>query len=117
MSEAAYSRPDSTDEAGTDSAVAILAPRTSTAERVLRIVVPSLNNQFVNLIKNTSIAIAVGYSDLMSVGGTIINQTFRPLEVMAITMAIYLVLCLCLASALNAWNEKLRRREGRSGRS
>jgi NitT/TauT family transport system permease protein len=40
MSEAAYSRPDSTDEAGTDSAVAILAPRTSTAERVLRIVVP-----------------------------------------------------------------------------
>lgn len=85
--------------------------------QVLRIVVPSLNNQFVNLIKNTSIAIAVGYSDLMSVGGTIINQTFRPLEVMAITMAIYLVLCLCLASALNAWNEKLRRREGRSGRS
>lgn len=85
--------------------------------QVLRIVVPSLNNQFVNLIKNTSIAIAVGYSDLMSVGGTIINQTFRPLEVMAVTMAIYLVLCLCLAGVLNAWNERLRRREGRSGRS
>lgn len=82
--------------------------------QVLRIVVPPLNNQFVNLIKNTSIAIAVGYSDLMSVSGTIVNQTFRPLEVMIVTMAIYLILCLLLAGGLNAWNEKLRRREGRA---
>ncbi|MGO4623864.1 ABC transporter permease subunit [Ensifer sp. 2YAB10] len=84
--------------------------------QVLRTVVPPLNNQFANLLKNTSISIAVGYSDLMSVAGTAINQTFRPLETMLITMSIYLLLCLALTGVLNHWNARTRAREGRGGR-
>ena len=84
--------------------------------QVLRSVVPPLNSQFANLLKNTSISIAVGYSDLMSVAGTAINQTFRPLELMLITMAIYLLLCLGLTGLLNRWSDRIRAREGRGAR-
>ncbi len=82
--------------------------------QVLRIVIPPMNNQYVNLIKNTSVGIAVGYSDLMSVVGTVINQTFRPLEMMLVTMGLYLILCLAVTSLLNRWNAALRRREATS---
>jgi general L-amino acid transport system permease protein len=78
--------------------------------QVLRIVIPPMINQYVNLIKNTSIAIAVGYSDLMSVSGTIINQTFRPLEMMLITMGLYLGLCLAASALMNRLNDRLRAR-------
>jgi general L-amino acid transport system permease protein len=84
--------------------------------QVLRNVIPPLNNQFVNLLKNTSISLAVGYSDLMSVAGTAINQTFRPLEIMLLTMSIYLLLCVALTSSLNYWSERIRTREGRGAR-
>lgn len=80
--------------------------------QVLRIVIPPLNNQYVNLIKNTSVGIAVGYSDLMSVVGTVINQAFRPIEMMLVTMGLYLGLCIAVTSLLNRWNTVLRRREG-----
>ncbi|MCZ4351932.1 ABC transporter permease subunit [Roseovarius aestuarii] len=82
--------------------------------QVLRIVIPPMINQYVNLIKNTSIAIAVGYSDLMAVSGTIINQTFRPLEMMLVTMGLYLGLCLLASSAMNGLNKRLRARSARS---
>ncbi len=76
--------------------------------QVVRIILPSMSNQYVNLIKNTSVAIAVGYADLMSVAGTIINQSFRPLEMMLITMGMYLVICLSVTMMLNRMNERLR---------
>ena len=85
--------------------------------QVMRIVIPPMINQYVNLIKNTSIAIAVGYSDLMSVSGTIINQTFRPLEMMLITMTLYLVLCLVASSLMNRLNDSLRARSSRNALS
>lgn len=95
-----------------------LAPRHVTRfvllPQVLRIVIPPMINQYVNLIKNTSVAIVVGYSDLMSVSGTIINQTFRPLEMMLITMALYLALSLLASSAMNRLNAVLRARGARS---
>lgn len=81
--------------------------------QALRIIVPPMNNQYANLVKNTSVAIAIGYSDLMSVAGTIINQTFRPLEMMVLTMGIYLLICLALTGWLNRINDRLRLREGR----
>lgn len=81
--------------------------------QVLRIVIPPMINQYVNLIKNTSVAIAVGYSDLMSISGTIINQTFRPLEMMLITMGLYLGLCLIASSLMNRLNDRLRARSTR----
>ncbi len=81
--------------------------------QVIRIIIPPMNNQYVNLIKNTSIAIAVGYSDLMSVSGTIINQTFKPLEMMLITMGIYLGLCVSLTTVINRFHQHLTARETR----
>lgn len=81
--------------------------------QALRIIIPPMNNQYANLIKNTSIAIAVGYTDLMSAAGTIINQTFRPLEMMLLTMGIYLGLCLFVTSRLNRVAARLQAREGR----
>lgn len=94
-----------------------LAPADRTRFIVLpqaaRIIVPPMNNQYANLIKNTSVAIAIGYSDLMSVSGTIINQTFRPLEMMLLTMAVYLGICLAVTGWLNRAGDRLRRREGR----
>ncbi|SMP24084.1 ABC transporter permease subunit [Roseibium denhamense] len=81
--------------------------------QVIRIIIPPMNNQYVNLIKNTSIAIAVGYSDLMSVSGTVINQSFKPLEMMLITMGLYLVLCMSVATALNTYQARLIGRETR----
>lgn len=83
--------------------------------QVLRIIIPPMINQYVNLIKNTSIAIAVGYSDLMSVSGTIINQTFRPLEMMLITMGLYLGLSLIASTLMNRLNDTLRSRGARRG--
>ncbi|WP_171060941.1 ABC transporter permease subunit [Poseidonocella sp. HB161398] len=81
--------------------------------QALRIIVPPMNNQYANLVKNTSVAIAVGYSDLMSVSGTIINQTFRPMEMMLLTMAAYLLICLAMTTWLNRVNDRLRLKEGR----
>jgi len=84
-----------------------------TLPQVIRIVIPPMSNQYVNLIKNTSISIAVGYSDLMSVSGTIINQTFRPLEMMIVTMGVYLSICVFVTTLLNEFHRRLTAREER----
>lgn len=77
--------------------------------QALRLIFPPLCNQYINLFKNTSIAIAVGYSDLMSVTGTMINQTFRPIEAMSVTILLYVGCCLGLAWLLNHINRRLNR--------
>lgn len=77
--------------------------------QALRLIFPPLCNQYINLFKNTSIAIAVGYSDLMSVTGTMINQTFRPIEAMTVTILLYVICCLGLAWILNELNRRLNR--------
>lgn len=75
--------------------------------QTLRLIFPPLGNQYLNGFKNTSIAIAVGYSDLMSVTGTMINQTFRPIEAMTVTIAIYMVFCLLIAWSLRRLSDRL----------
>ncbi|WP_310734337.1 ABC transporter permease subunit [Ideonella livida] len=78
------------------------------APQALRVIVPPLTNQVLNLVKNSSLAVAVGYPDLASVTQTTLNQTGRALECMAILMGIYLGL-----SALVAWlGHALDRRAG-----
>lgn len=77
--------------------------------QTLRLIFPPLSNQYINTFKNTSIAIAVGYSDLMSVTGTMINQTFRPIEAMSVTIGLYMVSCLIIAAGLNRLNQRLNR--------
>jgi general L-amino acid transport system permease protein len=73
----------------------------------VRIIIPSMGNQYLNISKNTSIALAVGYSDLVSVMTTSINQTFRPIEMMTITMLTYLCINLFVSAQLNRYNNRI----------
>jgi general L-amino acid transport system permease protein len=81
-----------------------LIMRLVTLPLALRMIIPPLGNQYLNLIKNTSIALAIGYSDLVSVMSTSINQTFRPIELMSITMMTYLAISLMVTALLNWFN-------------
>lgn len=69
-----------------------------TGPQALRTMAPPLTNQYLNLTKNSSLAVAVGYPDLVSIANTSLNQTGRALECIAMVMAVYL--CLSLATAL-----------------
>lgn len=77
--------------------------------QVMQRIIPSLISQFINLLKNTSIGLAIGFTDLMSVASTTINQAFKPFEVMVIIMGTYLALGILLAGALNALAVRLRK--------
>jgi general L-amino acid transport system permease protein len=80
--------------------------------QAIRVIVPPLGNQYLNLIKNTSIALAVGYSDLVGVMNTAVNQTFRPVELMLVVMLVFLAINLSTAAALN-WFAAATRPAGR----
>lgn len=62
--------------------------------QALRVIIPPMTNQYLNLTKNSSLAVAVGYPDLVSISNTSLNQTGRAIECIAIVMAIYLALSL-----------------------
>lgn len=79
--------------------------------QALRTIIPPLTNQYLNLMKNTSIGLAVGYSDLVSVMNTSVNQTFRPVELMLLTMAIYLAIGLSVSALLNLYNRAVQFKE------
>ena len=74
--------------------------------QAVRAAVPSMGNQYLNITKNTSIALAVGYSDLVSVMTTSINQTFRPIELMTVSMGVYLGICLIVSWLVNIYNAR-----------
>ncbi len=70
--------------------------------QALRVIIPPLTNQYLNLTKNSSLAVAIGYPDIVSIGNTAINQTGRAVECIAVIMTVYLALSLA-TSALMAW--------------
>lgn len=74
--------------------------------QALRTIVPAATNQYLNLIKNSSLAVAVGYPDLVSVGNTSINQTGRAVECLLVMMSIYLSLSLLTAVCMNWFNAR-----------
>ncbi|WP_324617431.1 amino acid ABC transporter permease [Microvirga alba] len=77
--------------------------------QALRTIVPPLAGQYITLLKNSSLASAIGYPDLMLIfAGTALNQTGQPLEVMAMTMASYLLLCLITAGIGNVINRRMQ---------
>jgi len=76
--------------------------------QALRVIIPPIGNQYLNITKNTSIGLAVGFSDLVSVMNTSINQTFRPIELMSVATLIYLVICLIVSVLINAYNNRTR---------
>ena len=70
-----------------------------------------MTNQYLNLTKNSSLAVAVGYPDLVSISNTALNQTGRAIECIAIVMACYLTLSLLTSAAMNAYNRRSAIRE------
>lgn len=74
----------------------------------LRVIIPPLTNQYLNLSKNSSLAIAVGYADLFYVSNTIFNQTGQTLQVILMIMAAYLVISLTIAAVMNGLNTRFK---------
>ncbi|PUE06257.1 amino acid ABC transporter permease [Limnohabitans sp. T6-5] len=76
--------------------------------QALRVIIPPLTSQYLNLIKNSSLAVAVGYPDLVSIGTTSLNQTGRAIECIAVVMLCYLTLSLLTSAAMNVYNRRVR---------
>ena len=76
--------------------------------QAMRVIIPPLTSQYLNLTKNSSLAIAVGYPDLFAVGSTIINQAGRAVEVILITMGVYLTFSLLTSVFMNWYNKHTR---------
>ncbi|MGY6409758.1 MAG: amino acid ABC transporter permease [Alkalilacustris sp.] len=80
--------------------------------QALRVIIPPMISQYLNITKNTSLALAVGYMDLRStLGGITINQTGRELEGMLLLMLIYLALSLMISGAMNVYNSRVKLKE------
>lgn len=76
--------------------------------QALRVIIPPLTSQYLNLTKNSSLAVAIGYPDLVSTGGTILGQTGQAIEVVTIWMAVYLTLSLLTSAFMNWFNARHR---------
>jgi general L-amino acid transport system permease protein len=73
--------------------------------QAMRVIVPPLTNQYLNLTKNSSLAVAIGYPDLVQIfTGTVLNNTGQAVEVVVITMAVYLSLSLATSALMNWYN-------------
>src|SRR6202022_2156424 len=76
--------------------------------QAMRVIVPPLASQYLNLTKNSSLAVAIGYPDLVSVfAGTTLNQTGQAIEIIAITMAVYLAISLVTSALMNWYNARI----------
>ena len=75
--------------------------------QALRAIVPPLTSQYLNLTKNSSLAVAIGYPDLVSIANTTINQTGQAIEGVAIIMAVYLAISLSISAFMNWYNARI----------
>jgi general L-amino acid transport system permease protein len=75
--------------------------------QALRVIVPPLTSQMLNLTKNSSLAVAIGYPDFVSVANTTINQTGQSIEGVALIMAVYLVFSLSTSAFMNWYNKRV----------
>jgi len=83
--------------------------------QALRVILPPLTNQYLNLTKNSSLAVAIGYPDLFSVfAGTTLSQTGQAIEIIAITMGVYLLLSLLTSAAMSFYGWRINRSLGAS---
>ena len=97
----------------TEAAQAVGLRRVTMLRRVIlpqafRVILPPLGNQYLNLTKNTSLAIAVGYSDFVQVGQIVYNQTGKSLEVIALWMLFYLACSLTISVVVNFFNIRMK---------
>src|SRR5512137_2495772 len=76
--------------------------------QALRVMIPPLTSQYLNLTKNSSLAVAIGYPDLVSVSNTTLNQTGQAIEAIGLMMAVYLTLSLAISGLMNWYNHRVR---------
>ena len=74
--------------------------------QALRVIIPPMTNQFLNLTKNSSLAVAIGYPDVVSIANTALNQTGRAVECIAIVMLVYLTTSLTTSLLMNWYNAR-----------
>ena len=75
--------------------------------QALRVIIPPLTSQYLNLTKNSSLAIAIGYQDFVSIGNTVLNQSGQAIEVVGIWMVVYLSLSLGTSAFMNWYNSHI----------
>jgi general L-amino acid transport system permease protein len=80
--------------------------------QAMRVIIPPLTNQYLNLTKNSSLAVFIGYPDLVQVfAGTVLNQTGAAVQVISITMAVYLLISLITSLLMGLYNRRMSLRE------
>ena len=84
-----------------------LAMRLVILPQALRVIIPPMTSQYLNLTKNSSLAVAIGYPDVVSIANTSLNQTGRAVECIAIIMAVYLVTSLSTSAFMNWYNKRV----------
>ncbi|MDT7950350.1 MAG: amino acid ABC transporter permease [Acetobacteraceae bacterium] len=75
--------------------------------QALRVIIPPMTSQFLNLTKNSSLAVAIGYQDIVSIASTTLNQTGQAVEGIATIMAVYLVISLSISAFMNWYNARI----------
>ena len=85
-----------------------LITRLVTIPQAMRIIIPPLASQYLNLTKNSSLAVAIAYPDLVAMGGTVLNQTGKAIEIVLIWMVVYLTLSLLTSSFMNWYNSRMK---------
>jgi len=76
--------------------------------QALRVIIPPLTSQYLNIAKNSSLAAAIGYPDMVSLfAGTVLNQTGQAIETIAITMSVYLIISLTISLLMNIYNRRI----------
>ena len=80
--------------------------RLVTLPQALRVIVPPMTNQFLNITKNSSLAVAIGYPDLVSIANTSMNQTGRAVECITIVMGVYLTMSLIASALMSRYNAR-----------
>ncbi len=76
--------------------------------QAMRVIVPPLTSQYLNLTKNSSLAVAIGFPDLFAIGGTSLNQSGRAVEVIALMMGLYLLSSLLTSVFMNWYNDRIK---------
>ncbi len=103
----------SVDKGQVEAAGALGVRPTLTMRRIilpqaLRVSIPATTNDYTSLVKNSSLAVAIGYPDMVSVGGTIIGQNDQAIEIIGLWMAVYLCVNLIISSVMNWFNSKVQ---------
>ena len=102
----------SVDRGQFEAAHALGLSRSATMRRIilpqaLRVIVPPMTSQYLNLTKNSSLAVAIGYPDLVSIANTTMNQTGQAIEGIAVIMAVYLTISLAISALMNWYNARV----------